>query len=840
VEPFSLACTTCRSRLKVRDERIIGHILPCPRCGSMVLIERPAVPADAEDPALPPSASISYSQVLQDLPPRDSFDHIDRLFDEPLRLPARTPRGGSRWRVPVTPESQPKAAPSIPAMAAKIASQGDVVAGQVCAAAGPSDGVPTSPADAATSPPGTITAAADATAGRSDVINITAAANHPANTTNIANATAVTVATDSCDNYAADPADTAAGSPGPEPASVELTSTDTPLISALEANAWLNGSAAIVRAYWLMGGAVVVGVALAVGLAGILLSRSTRPELPSDTSALARAEPSQPALGPAEAPAREPAEADPVAAEPPVVAPDEPTAEGPSQQEPTPAAPAPKAARETDADQPPPVAPQAPAEEGPAPLPPTTPTPTTPPAPAPSRDAVPPVPVPVADAESPVPDDELASFARWLQDMQDTSGSPTSSSPTSPPITPPDAAIAAATTIPSSMDRAEPADPVSVQPTRSPPPLVEVEVRLREEISALKLDEVPLHQALRFLTELTTIPIRLEPEALGRYNLRADQPVSLLTRGTRVNDVLDEILGRYELGYEYSAGHLEVRTASDARGEMTVLRHDVTDLRDADPEWAHRLAKWITHLIGPGTWEGQVKRADESALPLGSCTVEESMLVVRHSDAVKYQVIAFCERLRLARGLPAKTRIHEDRIRLGSRVNQFPHFDVPVTIRTSREQSLNEILSELEAQASVELLVDWPALHQAGWSPRDRMMMYCERLPLRDALALLLTDKGLSLRVLDATSLEVTTPAVLAITQDLEFYPLGMPEPAAEQVRQLSQQLANQIGMARFQPTGSGAIAYDVASRCLIVSLSQPEQTQASEWIAAWIAARQK
>lgn len=39
---FSVQCTTCRARLRVRDEAAVGQVLACPRCGSMVHVVPPA------------------------------------------------------------------------------------------------------------------------------------------------------------------------------------------------------------------------------------------------------------------------------------------------------------------------------------------------------------------------------------------------------------------------------------------------------------------------------------------------------------------------------------------------------------------------------------------------------------------------------------------------------------------------------------------------------------------------------------------------------------------------------------------------------------------------------
>jgi DNA-directed RNA polymerase subunit RPC12/RpoP len=38
---FTFLCTTCEAKLTVKDEKLIGKIVPCPRCGGMVLVATP-------------------------------------------------------------------------------------------------------------------------------------------------------------------------------------------------------------------------------------------------------------------------------------------------------------------------------------------------------------------------------------------------------------------------------------------------------------------------------------------------------------------------------------------------------------------------------------------------------------------------------------------------------------------------------------------------------------------------------------------------------------------------------------------------------------------------------
>lgn len=55
---FTIQCTTCGAKLAVKNEELVGQILACPKCGGMVLVERPSEPdrraAEASVPEVEP------------------------------------------------------------------------------------------------------------------------------------------------------------------------------------------------------------------------------------------------------------------------------------------------------------------------------------------------------------------------------------------------------------------------------------------------------------------------------------------------------------------------------------------------------------------------------------------------------------------------------------------------------------------------------------------------------------------------------------------------------------------------------------------------------------------
>ena len=42
MEPFRITCITCQSKLVVRDPALVGSIMSCPKCSSMVQVVLPA------------------------------------------------------------------------------------------------------------------------------------------------------------------------------------------------------------------------------------------------------------------------------------------------------------------------------------------------------------------------------------------------------------------------------------------------------------------------------------------------------------------------------------------------------------------------------------------------------------------------------------------------------------------------------------------------------------------------------------------------------------------------------------------------------------------------------
>jgi hypothetical protein len=104
VELFTIQCTTCRARLKVNDESVIGDILGCPKCGSMVQV---VPPSDWRNPAI---ATGEFATGELKSPAKEPAEPAQGGAKKTAAAPPALPR-------PTMPE---RAAPPITSTAAKV------------------------------------------------------------------------------------------------------------------------------------------------------------------------------------------------------------------------------------------------------------------------------------------------------------------------------------------------------------------------------------------------------------------------------------------------------------------------------------------------------------------------------------------------------------------------------------------------------------------------------------------------------------------------------------------------------------------------------------------------
>jgi hypothetical protein len=178
-----------------------------------------------------------------------------------------------------------------------------------------------------------------------------------------------------------------------------------------------------------------------------------------------------------------------------------------------------------------------------------------------------------------------------------------------------------------------------------------------------------LEDAVSYLADFHVITIRLDTDALKAAHIDLQKNVlTLQLDGVTFKSTLRLILEPLDLGYYIEGGKLVVSTRDKAAAHLFVDAYNISDIVAAGIE-STDVIRIMMQFVDPTTWQstggpGSV-RAERRTLPVAaietnkagstskrSMAVEESTLVVRHTNGVHQRIRSFMGELRLAqRGL---------------------------------------------------------------------------------------------------------------------------------------------------------------------------------------------
>jgi hypothetical protein len=416
--------------------------------------------------------------------------------------------------------------------------------------------------------------------------------------------------------------------------------------------------------------------------------------------------------------------------------------------------------------------------------------------------------------------------------------------PTAPTVTaekpsiPPDSNPAPAKPEPSPLPaHPAPADPPPAQIARPsvervPPKDVDVQAHLAARVAGVDYKGVPLVRLLTELTQWTTIPITLDADALHEMNIAADVPVTVTVKDTTVGGVLDEVLQPLKLSYSI-VGH-QLLIGRPPTDELRRVRYNVSDLAGDSPEGMTQFAALVHAMIEPTSWK--------EARGAGTSRWSDGALVIEQNESAHAQMIVFCEKLRLARGLPLRSKLDPDIFNLEPRTAAAKAtLSKSVTLNFGRPEPLASVLAYLHNSTQAIFLVDQIALAQQQTSVAANGILVADRQPLGQALTTLLEPMDMTWRVVDGRTIEITTNQAAARHCDVEFYRVAellAGDPAGQQlIARIERELASTIAADPSIPAAK--IHFDAPSRSLIVRAPQDVQLRVAALLSGWRVARQ-
>jgi hypothetical protein len=364
---------------------------------------------------------------------------------------------------------------------------------------------------------------------------------------------------------------------------------------------------------------------------------------------------------------------------------------------------------------------------------------------------------------------------------------------------------------------------------RVPPRVVNVATRMATPIRGLEVRGQGLADFVALVSDATTIPITLDADALLDFGQSPSALVSVKLMDTTVSDVLDGALEPLHLGYQLRDGQLIVGYPPQEKSRQ--VRYAVSDLA-ADDAALGELAALVRRMIAPESWQ--------QAGGKGSIVAGNGTLVVNQTEPALAQILVFCEKLRVARGLPVKSRLDPTRFVLNTREDKAHEMlNRPVTANFATPQPLSGVVKWLHESTGATILVNHAALAEQAMCDDSECTGAVVKKPLATLFDELTGSAELAWRAIDEKTIEVTTRQDAGRKMDVEFYAAGSIAGDSSAAEKLTTELKSKIEPQLWgDASGKAAIHFDLPSRALIVRAPQRSQALVEAFLLSHSKAR--
>lgn len=337
--------------------------------------------------------------------------------------------------------------------------------------------------------------------------------------------------------------------------------------------------------------------------------------------------------------------------------------------------------------------------------------------------------------------------------------------------------------------------------------------QLALRVDSLDLSDIPLARFVVMVSDLTNVPITLDPMALELAGVAPLDAVSVQATDATLDSVLRDAFLARRLDFVEHDG--QVRAVLRDGERRRSVDYEVKDL--ASGADASNVAELVARFVAPSMWR--------SAGGQGTVAVDGTKLRVEQTAAVHHELLIFCERLRLARGLPPRSRYPVERLSIES-----PSIPLAATLneRTTFTflpwMRLRDVVDYWQGDSRLTILVDWSALADVELGPASPIACSAIDRPWEEAFDGILEPLELGWWAVDGKTIQITSRQALDAIRRVEFYtvPDGLREHFASEeafVESLTTELRERVG-GEGPASQSITLELDEASGRLIVLAS--------------------
>jgi hypothetical protein len=283
--------------------------------------------------------------------------------------------------------------------------------------------------------------------------------------------------------------------------------------------------------------------------------------------------------------------------------------------------------------------------------------------------------------------------------------------------------------------------------------------QLSLRIASFAIRDVPLTRFVAMLTDMANVSIALDPRVLAQAGVSPRAAVSIEATGATIEDLLRDALAKHRLELAENDGRTGVVVAG---GETwRVAEYEIKDLAAQDD--AKGVADLIQHFVAPEAWH--------SAGGKGTVTVDGTRLRIEQRQAVHREIIVFCERLRLARGLAPRSRYPVELLSVDSPDGAISKkLDKTVTFTILPWSRFADVVHFWQESSGLTILVDWQALADMELGPSTPLACSATSRRWDEVFDGVLEPVGLAWWAVDGDTIQITSRDALTERQRVEFF----------------------------------------------------------------------
>jgi hypothetical protein len=279
----------------------------------------------------------------------------------------------------------------------------------------------------------------------------------------------------------------------------------------------------------------------------------------------------------------------------------------------------------------------------------------------------------------------------------------------------------------------------TVDPTmkKPQPHLIDVHEQFGVIFPAVRAENLPLVDFLDLVSQLSGIPVSLDPAVVVRAGIDPRAKVTVVVENQPLRQVAETALRPLGLTLVELGGGL-VATLPDSAQKPTL---DLTGIA-IPPAATADFEKFIKQSVDSARW-GEPPQGAKLSIANGA-------MVFQGSPRVAWGV---------------KKLLDEIRAAASGNVAPLPGEDLlnkPIEFLDSRPMRLDDLAAKLENAAGCEIRIDWVSLGALGWNQDTMLSVQAQNEPLREVLKKLCEPRAWAFRLI--------APDVVEITSFLETY----------------------------------------------------------------------